>query len=99
MTFENGYNVLRFHCLEDYLDDLIELMLKETDPKIRGRFVELVGDSKNPKAIPYLEKELRHPDGEVRSWAYGRLQFFEHPDAERIAAEFRRSNPHEEFLQ
>ena len=42
--------------------------------------------------IPYLEKELRHPNRVVRMWAFHSLAYFENPDAMAIAAEFAKQN-------
>lgn len=96
-TYEEGYHWLQGR-LEDHLNDLVELMLEENDPNVRSRFVELVGNSKNPKVIPLLETELKSSYSEVRSWAYSSLLYFENPEAARIAEIFRKENPDEEFL-
>ena len=97
MTYEDGYHWLQGY-LDKYIDELVQLMLKEEDPDRRSKFVELVGDSKNPKVIPILKAELRNPHKEVRSWAYSSLCYFENPEAERLAEEFKRENPNEDFL-
>jgi HEAT repeat protein len=97
MTFEDGYHWLQGH-LNEHVDDLIALMLREADPQMRGRFVELLGDSQNERAIPYLEGELHHEESEVRSWAYSALLYFENEHAKSIAERFRREHPDEEFL-
>ena len=97
MTYEDGYHWLQGH-LDNHLDDLILLMQRENDPSMRGRFLELIGDSKNPTVIPVLEVELRNESSEVRSWAYSSLCYFENPVAESLAMKFRAENPDEEFL-
>jgi|GEM_PF-4183005 len=73
-------------------------MLNEEDSDVRAKFVELVGDSKNPKVIPILKAELRNPHKEVRSWAYSSLFYFDNPEAEKLAEKFKRENPNEDFL-
>jgi hypothetical protein len=97
MTYEDAYHWLQGY-LTDHLDDLLGLMTAETDPVNRSRFVELVGDSKSPKVISYLEEELGHPNREVRMWAFNSLTHFENPDATAIAAEFQKKYPDEDFL-
>jgi HEAT repeat protein len=73
-------------------------MIRESDPIVRSRLVELVGNSKNPKVIPFLVDELKNPNSEVRSWAYSSLLYFENPEAMRIAEKFKEANPNEDFL-
>jgi len=97
LTYEEGYHWLRGY-LGDHLDELVQLMAKETDPNIRSKFVELIGDSKNPQVIPFLEAELKNPHSEVRSWAYSSLRYFDNPEAIRIAENFRKEYPNEDFL-
>ena len=97
LIYEDGYHWLQAY-LDDYVDEIVQLMLGETDPNLRSRFVELVGNSKNPQVLPVLEAELTSPHSEVRSWAYSSLLYFENPEAIRIAENFREENPNEEFL-
>lgn len=96
-TYEDGYQWLQ-GCLNDYIDELAQLMLRETDPNMRSKFVELVGNSKNPRVIPLLEAELKSPHSEVRGWAYSSLCYFENSEAKRIAENFRIEHPNEDFL-
>ena len=97
MTYEDGYQWLQGY-LDDHLDEILRLMETEPDPINRSRLVELVGDSKNPRIIPNLQEELKHPNREVRMWAFNSLTYFEDPTASAIAAEFQRDNPDEDFL-
>ena len=97
LTYEEGYHWLPGY-LNDHLEELIEHMQEDPDPEKRSRFVELLGNSGNPKVIPVLESELKSSHAEIRSWTCSSLLYFEHPDAERIAAKFRKENPDEEFL-
>ena len=97
ITYEDGFQWLQGY-LDDYIDELCQLMLDETYPEMRAKFVELIGNSKNPKVIPLLAAELENTHSEVRSWAYSSLCYFENSDAERLAKEYRERNPHEEFL-
>ena len=97
MTYEDGYHWLQGY-LDIYIDDLCQLMLHESNPEMRAKFIELIGDSKNPKVIPLLAIELENSDEEVRSWAYSSLCYFGNPDAEKLAREFREDHPDENFL-
>ena len=97
LTYEDGYHWLQGY-LDEYVDELVQLMLRETNPNLKSKFVELVGNSKNPQVIPFLEAELKSPYSEVRSWAYSSLLYFENPEAMRIAENFRGENPNEDFL-
>ncbi len=97
MTFEEGYQWLQSY-LGDHLDNILCLMETESDPINRSRLVELVGDSKNPRVIPNLQEELKHPNREVRKWAFNSLTYFEDSTASAIAADFQRDNPDEDFL-
>jgi hypothetical protein len=97
LTYEDGYHWLQSR-LGEHLDDLIALTLQETDPAMRGKFVELLGDSKDPRALPHLQRELTHPERGVRMWAYQGLLYFESDEAARLAEAFARDNPHEDFL-
>ena len=97
MTYEEGYHWLQGYLVE-YIDDLIALMLNEKEPRMRSKFVEVVGDSQLKKVIPYMVTELEHEHREVRSWAYNSLVYFEDAEAEAIAKEYARCQPNEDFL-
>jgi len=73
-------------------------MLAEKDPRMRSKFVEVVGDSQIKKVIPYLLKELEHEHYEVRAWAYNSLIYFEDTEAEELAKKHAENNPSEPFL-
>ncbi len=97
MTYEDGYQWIQGY-LGEYIDEILQLMLNEASPDMRAKFVELVGDSRNPKVIPFLAAELKSPHREVRSWAYSSLCYFGNPEAEALAARFKKENPGEDFL-
>ena len=97
LEYEDGYHWLQGY-LDEYIDELVDLMLKQSDPDRRSKFVELLGDSRNPKVIPVLANELKSPYREVRSWAYSSLFYFENAEAFKIAEKFKFENPNEDFL-
>ncbi len=97
MTYEDGYHWLQGY-LDKYVGEIVQLMLNEKDPDMRAKFVELLGDSKDPEVIPIIEAELKSPHREVRFWAYNSLCYFENAEAERLAQKFKVENPDEDFL-
>lgn len=97
IIYEDGYHWLQGN-LHKHIEELIQLMLNEKNPDMKSKFVELLGNSKNPIVIPYLEVELKNPHVDVRSWAYSSLRYFENPEAEKLADIFKDKNPDETFL-
>ena len=105
LTYEDGYACFMsyFEAVRDspYVDDLIELALKETTAEMRYRFVEVLGLSRDSRALPHIQNELSHPDYNIRFTAYTTLksEFRGNPLAEEMVAAFERDNPHEDFLE
>ena len=97
VTYEEGYLAIQAY-LGKHLDEIVVSLRNESDVNMRGRFVELIGDSKNPKMISLLREELAYPNQEVRMWAYNALENMEHPEADAILKEFVRLHPTESFL-
>lgn len=97
MTFEDGYDWIQGY-LNDYIDELIELMLSENDSGMRGKYIELLGDSLNPKVIEVLSGELKNDDREVRSWAFEALKKFDDQQSRQVIHDFIKSNPSEDFI-
>ena len=98
MTYEEGYHWLQGY-IKVYLNDLLSLLKVESDPIIRSKLVELIGDSEDPAIIPILTEELNSEYYEVRLWAYNSLSSFEDSLVVNILSEFRIKKPNEEFLQ
>ena len=98
MTYEEGYHWLQGENLEHYVHRIVELLQAETDPRMRGRFVELVGDADMIEYIPVLAQELSHASREVRHWAYNGLSLSEHTAGRDRAERFRATHPDEDFL-
>ena len=95
--YENGYHWL-LEDVDDYLERLVALMVNEETPELRGRLVELVGDSRQEAVIPVLEAELNSPHHEVRRWAYDSLSHFDTPEARRVVAAYQQARPTEDFI-
>jgi HEAT repeats len=97
MTYEDGYQWLQGY-LGSHIDDIIAMMQGEEDADFRSRLVELVGNSRDPEAIPYLERELTSEHRQVRLWAYTSLLHFGSEPAEQVARAFGTQHPGEDFL-
>jgi hypothetical protein len=97
MNYEDGYHSLTGR-VDEVLEQLIELEQNEKDEEMRSKFLELIGESVNPKAIELLETELKSPLYEVRMWAYSSLCYSESKEANLLAEQFKRENSNEEFL-
>jgi hypothetical protein len=93
--YEDGYQWL-IGYVDQNLDELIKLLRHEQDPTMRGRFVEIVGHSKNSKVLSLLQEELKSPHMEVRKWAYSSLQMF--PDTTKLLRQFALDHPDEDYL-
>lgn len=97
MVYEEGYLWLQGDNLSAYLPQIAKLLESETDPNMRGKFVELVGDADDPEYFPLLIRELSHESREVRLWAYNQLASSEHGSANAQAAHYKSTHPDEDF--
>ncbi|MEP3480091.1 MAG: HEAT repeat domain-containing protein [Fuerstiella sp.] len=97
MTYEDGYHLLQGDNLIRYVDQIAGILQSESDPEMRAKFVELVGDADLPKHIPLLVQELSHESREVRFWAYNQPSLSEHQAAKIQAEEFRQTHPGEDY--
>jgi hypothetical protein len=93
LLYDEGYHTLQGEFLRKYLDAVIELWKKETDPVLRGRLIELLGDSGEPRVVPLLESELASKEDEVRFWALHALDGVGTPDAQAMAESHRTRHP------
>jgi HEAT repeat protein len=93
LRYDEGYHMLQGEFLTRHLDAVIELASKETDTVVRGRFIELLGDSHEPRVIPVLAEELRSPHADVRRWTLHALDCLDTPEACQLAAEHRSQHP------
>ena len=96
-TYEEGYHSITTR-VDEALDWLIDLEEKETSGQMKSRLVELIGESTQPQAVNLLKKRLKFPLKEVRMFAYSSLCYAESSECNKLAKEFRRNNPNEEFL-
>lgn len=88
--YEDGYQSISGR-VDEVLNQLIQLAEREPPGVMRGRFVELIGQSAAPEAIEFLTEE-------VRMWAYSGLAYSESSAANAIAANYRNKHPEKNFL-
>jgi HEAT repeat protein len=96
MTYEDGYHSLLGRAHE-YTDKLIQLMQDEKSPDMRGKFIELLGDTNDPKIISLLALELENPERIVRQWAFWSLEQFDLVEAGSIVEKHRQAHPEDDF--
>lgn len=98
LTYEEGYHWLKGDNLYQYLPQVVSLLHAEIDPRMRGKFVDLVGDADMYEYISVLVGESMHPSAHVRQWAYNGLSCSDHAAGRDHAERFRVSHPDEDFL-
>ena len=96
-TYENSYGELQNYTATHF-NELIELMKVETDPSMRSKFIELIGDSNKKESIQVLAEELKSKHRIVRSWAWNYLNnHLEYEQAKKVAQVYKQENPNEDF--
>ncbi len=96
MTYEEGYHWLLGN-VDEHFDQIVSLMQTESNIDMRGKFIELLGDSSNEKVISVLEKELTSPHRDVRFWAHSQLGYLENAKAQEIATRYKKEYPNEDW--
>jgi HEAT repeat protein len=94
LTYEDGYHLLIPH-VANYVPELISLVRGEPDPKIRGRYVELLGEARNPEALDTLAAELSNSDQNVRQWALTGLRLLGVSEADELVQQYEVNHPEE----
>ena len=89
LTFENGYHALVPRSRE-FRDDFVRLLHAESNPRMRARFVELLGDTEDPSVADILRAELQTGNPQVIPWA---LTALERVGSRHIADDYRRIHP------
>jgi hypothetical protein len=90
MIYENGYHLLLLE-VHNYGDKIVELIKEEKKPRIKARFVELLGLCKDSKYIPVFEELLRDSGHDTVAWALTSLESLDR--GKEIANKFRQANP------
>jgi HEAT repeat protein len=80
VTYENGYELIQ-PIVHLHVPQLLQLLSESDDGYTRGKFIELLGEAKDKKAISVLVGELKHPDQNVRQWAVSSLMKIGGPKA------------------
>ena len=96
MTYEEGYSWLLGN-VDEHFAKLVSLMRAEEDPGMRGKFVEILGDSTKKEVIAILESELASPHRDVRFWAHSQLEYSDYSEANEIAKKYKEENPSEDW--
>lgn len=78
-----------------FVDELLALAEAEEDDYDRVTFIDLLGGTKSRKVIPFLERMLRHPHAETRSFALLDLEELGFPESVALAQAYRRDHPEE----
>jgi hypothetical protein len=92
LTYEAAFNEIE-NVITDYKDDILNAMISESNPFIRGKFIELLGLCKDPTFVPILEKELQSSEDDVVSWALSALEMINTKDSIEIAKKYRELYP------
>lgn len=95
--YEDGFHSIKGH-VDEVLNELIALASQEHDGFMKEKFVELIGDSQDAKAVEFLIAELDSKHKEVREWAYSFLVNSSSALANSKAKRFAGEHPNEEFL-
>ena len=89
LTFEDGYHALRSH-VRAHRDHLVRLLQTELSPEMRGRLVELLGETQDPSLAEVLHTQLETEHPQVIPWVLTALERVGHP---QIADEYRKMHP------
>lgn len=78
--FNAAFETLREHS------DLVKLYVfratqQESDPRVLGALIELLGESRDPQFVKYIADQLLSDDPEPRFWAHVALRRIGTPDA------------------
>ncbi len=84
--------------IDQHVEFIVPLMLKEESPDMRAKYIELIGYASGKKYIPLLADELKSTHRDVRAWAYVMLHDKEFVEAKAIVASFELEHPNEDFL-
>ena len=90
MIFEDGYHLL-LPRVKDFGDRIVKLIQSESDPKIKPRFVELLGECEDKQYLPIFEKLLESEIHDVVAWSLTSLERIN--SGLSIAEKFRKNNP------
>jgi hypothetical protein len=89
LTFEAGYHALLPRA-QEFRKELVRLLQVEPEPRMRARFVELLGATEDASLLEILRDELAAGEPEVVRWTLTALERIGHPE---IASEYRRVHP------
>lgn len=96
--YENAYLAL-VDNVDAYNDEILARMLAEEDPVLRGKFLEILGNTKNADLIPIFAQELKSPHDEVRMWAFFQLNRIDDDQARELLQDYISANPDDDWVQ
>jgi len=83
---EDGFHFLMREA-HRFVDELIVEFDSETDHGLRCWLLELLGDARDPKALPIFLKHLKGDDDSFRAWAVEGLKSLNTKEARRALYE------------
>ncbi len=92
MTFEDGFHLL-LPKIKEYGAELVKLIEVEKNPRIKSRFVELLGECDDPKFIPIFVNLLSSDVLDIVAWSLTSLENLSSGNGKMIANDFRKKNP------
>ena len=78
-----------------FVDELLAQAEQEQNDFHRVSFIELLGDTRSEKVIPFLERMLVHPHKETRLYSVLSLEELGFPEALALAKDYRSKHPDE----
>ncbi len=94
LEYEGAHLVLAPRARE-VVPRLLEELQRSSDAYTRGKFVELLGESRDPSTVPDLIRELSHSDQNVRQWAVTALRMVATKEALDAADAYEAAHPAE----
>ncbi len=86
VTQEVGFHWLRPRAAE-FVERLVDEFRRESDHGLRCWLLELIGEARDPRALPVLLEQLRSPDESLRWWAVHGLRVLNTPEARKALFE------------
>ena len=86
-TQDDGFHLLRPRTAE-FVEELIAEFRSETkDHGLGSWLLELIGEARDPRALPLFQELITSPDESFRHWALDGLRLLDTPESRRILFE------------
>ena len=86
-TQEDGFHWLRPHAAEFVEELLAAFHAEQKDHGLRCWLLELIGEARDPRAIPLFAEFLGSGDEQFRSWAVEGLRLLDTSESRRVLFE------------